>query len=43
MLKSVGMSFGADDGGFRFRTATLIDEERAKTLGILHRGLRADA
>jgi hypothetical protein len=35
VLKSVGMSFGADDGGFRFRTATIVDEERAKTLGIL--------
>jgi len=34
VLKSIGMSFGADDGGFRFRTATIMDEERAKTLGI---------
>ena len=35
VLKSVGMSFGADEGGFRFRTATIVDEERAKTLGIV--------
>lgn len=35
VLKSAGMSFGADDNGFRIRTATLLDEERAKTLGVL--------
>lgn len=35
VLKSIGMSFGADDNGFRFRAATILDEERAKTLGIL--------
>jgi hypothetical protein len=34
VLKGVGMSFGADDGGFRFRAATLMDEARAKALGI---------
>ncbi len=35
VLKSIGMSFGADDNGFRFRAATILDEERAKTLGVL--------
>ena len=35
VLKSAGMSFGADDNGFRIRTATILDEERAKTLGVL--------
>jgi hypothetical protein len=35
VLKSAGVSFGADDNGFRIRTATLLDEERAKTLGVV--------
>jgi hypothetical protein len=34
VLRGLGMSFGADDNGFRFRTAALLDEARAESLGI---------
>ncbi len=35
VLRGLGMSFGADDNGFRFRTAALLDEARAESLGIM--------